>query len=267
MASSAQAGPASRPVRWWQYPYTVWAMACFLLLVLPLGSLGYAFLSLSPARGRERRMFYANNALAALWGILCGVRYRVLNGHFQHTVDAFVLTPTHTATPDMLVVSHALRRGTRFLVKRELRRVPLLGFMFARMGVFVDRKDAASRKQARASMRALAREGVSVCIFPEGTRNTSGAPLGPFYDGAFATAIDARIPILPLVLYGGPEMMPNGQWWMRPGTLTARFLAPEPTEGLRPEDVEGLKQRVRQRMLAAVLAGPQGPAPGPGAAP
>jgi 1-acyl-sn-glycerol-3-phosphate acyltransferase len=146
------------------------------------------------------------------------------------------------------------------LVKTELRRVPLLGFMFGRMGVFVDRKDPESRMAARIRLRALAREGISLCVFPEGTRNTSGEPLGRFYDGAFATAIDAGIPVLPLVLYGGPALMPNGQYWMRPGRLWARFLPPEPTAGLGPEDVEALKARVRQRMLAAVLEGPEGKA-------
>lgn len=277
-------------LQWWQVPYTFWAIGCFMLLVLPLGSLGYALFSLSPARGRERRMFYTNNFLAVLWGGLTGIRYRVVDGHWQHSVDAFVLAPTHTATPDMMVVSYALRRGTRFLVKAELRKVPMLGFMFARMGVFVDRKNAESRKSARTRLRALAREGVSVCIFPEGTRNTTDAPLAPFYDGAFATAIDAGIPVLPMVLFGGPEVMPNGQWWMRPGTLVARFLPPvsgqtlsqmdsgteepqlplppsieppsvEPPADATADAVQGLKQLVRQRMLAAIAAGPEGQGP------
>jgi 1-acyl-sn-glycerol-3-phosphate acyltransferase len=249
---------------WWQVPYSLWAYAWFLGMVLPLGALGYALLSLSPARGRERRMLAVNNVLAGAWGLLCGIRYRVVDGDLQHRTRAFILVPTHTGTLDMMIASWAIRRGLRFLAKAELRRVPLLGFMFSRIAVFVRRDDADSRASARSALARLAERGVSLCIFPEGTRNRSAEPLGPFFDGAFATAIRSGLPLLPLVLYGGPRLMPPGQPWLRPGTLTARFLAPEPVEGLTEADTAALRDRVRARMLRAVLEGPGGGTPSPG---
>ena len=100
---------ASRTLRWWQIPYSIWAIACFFGLVLPIGCLGYGLFSLTPSKGRERRMFYTNNFLAVFWGTLCGVRYRVIDGHFQHQERAFVLAPQHTAHLRSLSPSHLSR--------------------------------------------------------------------------------------------------------------------------------------------------------------
>jgi len=234
--------------------YSLWAYTVFFAVLLS-GAGGYALVSLlTSQKGRERRLLYVNNAVAMVWGALCGVRFSMEQQEPLSPKTAYLFTPNHGSTLDMLIGSYAFRYGMRFLVKKELKRIPFLGFMFSRIAVFVDRSDAQSRKQSREILKNLAGQGVSFCVFPEGTRNRGSEPLGRFYDGAFDAALSAGIPVVPLVFIGSRTLMPMGSFWLRPGPMKAVYLKPIPTTGLRPEDLPALRERVYRVMHNAIVA-------------
>jgi 1-acyl-sn-glycerol-3-phosphate acyltransferase len=234
--------------------YSLWAYAVFFAVLLA-GAGGYALVSLlTSQKGRERRLLWVNNGVAVLWGALCGVRFSMEQQAPLSRQQAYLFTPNHGSTLDMLIGSYAFRYGMRFLVKKELKRIPFLGFMFSRIAVFVDRSDAQSRKESRETLKLLAGRGVSFCVFPEGTRNRGSEPLGRFYDGAFDAALSAGIPVVPLVFIGSRTLMPMGSFLMRPGPMKAVYLKPIPTAGLRTEDLPALREQVYRVMHNAIVA-------------
>lgn len=85
---------------------------------------------------------------------------------------------------------------------------------------------------------------VSVMVFPEGTRAVDGE-LGKFKDGAFRLAIEAQVPILPLAVHGTKEALRKHDWRFGRANATVQVMEPVSTEGLTLEDVDSLKERVR----------------------
>jgi 1-acyl-sn-glycerol-3-phosphate acyltransferase len=104
--------------------------------------------------------------------------------------------------------------------------------------------------EAIARCRAALANRVSVMIFPEGTRSPT-ADLLPFKDGAFRLAIDAGVPILPLVVHGTRTALRKHDWRLGRSTAVVRVLPPVETSGLTVDDVPALKQRIRQMILDA----------------
>lgn len=233
--------------------YSVWAYF-WAIWVFFFGALGYAIVNLLVRKRPERSMLRVNNVLVTLWGLVTGIRYKLILPKGFDWKRPAVYVVNHTSTLDMFIASYSFRMGLRFLVKKELRKVPMLGFMFSQIAVFVDRKSPDGRKEALAEMKSLAAQGVSLCVFPEGTRNRTGELLGKFYDGAFTMAIHAGVPVVPLVLTGGPQIMPMKSWMLKPGILHAEYLDATSTAGLTMDDVASLKDSVRNQMLSHLKA-------------
>jgi 1-acyl-sn-glycerol-3-phosphate acyltransferase len=93
--------------------------------------------------------------------------------------------------------------------------------------------------------------GVSVMIFPEGTRSKNGE-LQPFKDGAFQLAIDAGAPLLPLAVSGTRDCMQKGSFLLHEARAVVRVLEPIDTQGCGPGDVERVKQLARERIKSAL---------------
>ncbi len=92
----------------------------------------------------------------------------------------------------------------------------------------------------------------SVMFFPEGTRSLDGR-VGRFNDGAFHLAIKAGVPVLPLAIEGSGNCLPKKTWrFGQVSDINLRVLPPVDTRGLTTEDVEKLRDRVRQTIIAAV---------------
>jgi 1-acyl-sn-glycerol-3-phosphate acyltransferase len=91
---------------------------------------------------------------------------------------------------------------------------------------------------------------VSVMIFPEGTRSR-GNGLLPFKDGAFRVAIEAGVPILPLVVAGTRRAMAKGSFRFQRAHARVKVLDPIETKGLSLDDVGALRDRVRTLIAEA----------------
>ena len=235
-----------------RFIYSVWAYLVFVLLLLPASVL-YTLIPLLKPKGYERAVLYVNNGFAISWGLLTFNRFKVRIPDAVKEMPAGVLVLNHTSTLDMLAASYSLRKALRILAKKELRRVPLLGYMFSKMCVFVDRSSPESRKQSKEVLASVLAEGTSLCIFVEGTRNRTGKPLGKFYEGGFKLAIQHQVPVVPVVLLHARALMPVDQHLLRPGLLEAVYLDPVPTIGMTEEDSGRLKDDVWQLMHDCIL--------------
>jgi 1-acyl-sn-glycerol-3-phosphate acyltransferase len=191
-----------------------------------------------------RKVAVVTSTLNPLW------RFRVTGTFPANPRHPYVVVSNHESFVDILLISH-LPWEMKWLSKVEILRIPVLGWdMWLAGDVPVERGTTRSAAKAMRRCREILAKRVPVIIFPEGTRSTTGEML-PFKDGAFRLAIDAGVPILPLVVRGTRTALPKHGW--RFGRADAEVLVLEPiaTEGLGPRDVESLKQRVREVIVRA----------------
>ena len=120
--------------------------------------------------------------------------------------------------------------------------------------VFIERK---SREQAFAAFDAAAAQmrtlKQSVFIFPEGTRSYFDKPdLLSFKKGAFHMAIQAQVPIVPIVVANYSNVLNTKKKIFRPGTIPIKVLQPIETKGLSKDDMQGVLEETRRKMLEAL---------------
>ncbi|MBU6470833.1 MAG: 1-acyl-sn-glycerol-3-phosphate acyltransferase, partial [Gammaproteobacteria bacterium] len=97
----------------------------------------------------------------------------------------------------------------------------------------------------------FARQGVSLCVFPEGTFRVEPG-LRAFHLGTFLAATRAGIPVVPVVIRGAREILPGESLWPRPGWVEIEVLAPIVPAGKRGDDARALRDQVRATILAHV---------------
>jgi len=161
-----------------------------------------------------------------------------------------VVVANHESEADIFLAVR-LPFDLKYLAKESLFRVPFFGWgMWAEGDVPVDRASMKSGALAIRRCKATLATGVSVLVFPEGTRSRSGE-LGRFREGAFRLAIEAGVPVQPYVVAGTREALPPDQWRLGKSRCVARLLPPVPVDGLAPADAHALAARVRETTAQA----------------
>jgi 1-acyl-sn-glycerol-3-phosphate acyltransferase len=190
-----------------------------------------------------RRAAVACVALNPLW------RFRTSGVRIGDPRRPYVAVSNHESVADIFLISH-LPWEMKWLSKEAIFRIPMMGWMMRMAGdVPVRRNDRSSRAAALDECRDRLSKRVSVMIFPEGTRSRTDHLL-PFKDGAFRLAIEAGVPVLPLVVAGTRHAMKAGSGIFRPARAEVRALDPVPTDGLTPADAPALRERVRALISA-----------------
>nr|XP_061800907.1 uncharacterized protein LOC133592343 [Nerophis lumbriciformis] len=197
-----------------------------------------------PALATARKFW----APGLLWGGLIRLEVRGLDKVDFSQPAFFVMN--HRSQVDIVVAFHALPVNLRFIVKSELRRVPVLGRYIAAMGmIFVDRGHRLRALDSVAVATRLLRRGHSLFAFPEGRRSRDGRIL-PFKTGVLLPAIAAGVPVVPMALEGADRVLPPDGFAPRPGTLRVAIGEPLATTDLEARDRREFAKRVRQQVVA-----------------
>lgn len=190
--------------------------------------------------------------IARLWARLllaiAGVQVRVSGAAPIPRRGPFVFAGNHRSLIDTPVVLAHVPVRILFLVNAKYVRIPFLGTHLRRTGHFSVEPDdvRASMKAMTEAARAIEQRGVSILLFPEGSR--SPGPMAEFKDGAAYIAIKAGVPVIPFALRGTREVLPIGSIEVRGGTVDLVFGEPIPTAGYRLKDRARLTQVIFDRV-------------------
>lgn len=160
-----------------------------------------------------------------------------------------VFVMNHESMIDIPVAQATLPVNLRFIIKRELLSVPFLGWYCRAVGMIpVDRGDTAAAVQSLKSAGERIRSGASIIAFPEGTRSRDGR-IHPFKKGAFVTAIEAGVPVVPMAIAGAREALPSDGFKVRGGLIRVVVGDPIPTAGMGRDDRERLVALAQARVV------------------
>ena len=170
------------------------------------------------------------NVTGAVWGdlaaSLAGIDLRVEGEEYLWSHRPAVFIFNHQSGLDMILMLKLLRRDFTGVAKQELHHNPIFGPLFTAAGVaFVDRSDTVKAIEALGPALEALRHGRSLIMAPEGTRSTT-PKLGPFKKGAFRLAMEAGVPIVPVVFRNVLDALPKGGWVVRPAVIEAVVLPP-----------------------------------------
>ncbi|HMU69758.1 MAG TPA: lysophospholipid acyltransferase family protein [Chitinophagales bacterium] len=185
--------------------------------------------------------------------IFCGIIYRFHDRNKYERNKAYVLIANHRSNLDAPVAAISGKGRVRYLAKKELLKVPVMGQIFAVMSVYVDRSSPQDRRKSVERLKECVKSGDSIFLFPEGTRNKTDQPMIDFKDGAFTIAVQTQTPILPMLYINTDTLMPNSKPLMRPGIIDVYYLPPIEVAGLTDADIPALKQRTRDMLMLRYL--------------
>lgn len=164
---------------------------------------------------------------------------------------AYILVSNHLSVVDIPICMSTAPVPFSFLAKKEVDKVPIVGYLARNMHVYVDRKSKESRRQTLERMKAHIDTGHSIHVYAEGTRNKTNELLQDFYDGAFKLAIETQQPIVAMTICNSDKIStPKKPFLGSPAWVHCIWDAPISTKGMTIEnDLDHLKSIVRERIL------------------
>jgi len=181
---------------------------------------------------------------ANVWLRATGARVVVQGLDQVDGATGYVVVSNHQSNLDPMAHLSALPLSLRFLAKRELFRIPVLGWLMRVVGmVAVDRRCVDLQQINEAAARCLA-SSHSLLVFPEGTTST-GHTVDMFKDGAFAIAVINQAPILPVTIHGSCRVWAPGRAAIHAGVVHIVVGRPLATTDLTHRDVARLRNQVR----------------------
>jgi 1-acyl-sn-glycerol-3-phosphate acyltransferase len=159
--------------------------------------------------------------------------------------QSYVIVSNHQSHYDVFVLYGWLGIDFKWVMKKELRKLPVFGFACEKMGhIYIDRSN---RETAVASLEEAKKSvvnGTSVLFFPEGTRSKTGE-IGEFKKGAFVMALDLGLPVLPITILGTGKILPAKTMDLFPGRANMVIHEPVDVLGCDTENVQELISVVR----------------------
>jgi len=213
----------------------------------------FAFLALVPF-DRDRKHIQHIHTLISFWArlvlIVCPVMAVQLNG-IQHLRGRgpYVLVANHQSLSDILALLH-LAHPFKFMGKKELFWIPFFGWALSLAGhIPLVRGDRESGHRALERASEYVGRGVSVLLFPEGTRSRDGN-IHDFKVGAFKIAVERRVPVVPIVIDGTRDVIQKGSLVIGPRRkVMVQIEAPVMPKRNNHAGIEEMSREVRSKMI------------------
>ncbi len=172
---------------------------------------------------------------------------------WSHRPAVFIFN--HQSSADIFIVSKLIRQNATGIAKIELKSMPIIGQLMTAAGViFIDRSDREKAIEAMAPAVDALKNGTSIIIFPEGTRSKDYS-LGTFKKGAFHLAMQAKAPIVPVVIRNAHDAMPRGTNVFRPSAIDVVVYPPVSTKKWTKDNMDKHIQNLRKIYLTELGQG------------
>lgn len=205
--------------------FALYAILVFIVLLIPAY---FLFLSIHIFSKGKNRNVYIHAAFTAWMDIympmiFCPVSKKGLH-HFKKDTT-YIVVLNHNSLMDIPVSSPGIPGPNRTLGKSSFAKAPLFGFIYKLGSILVDRKNPRSGAESFIAMKNALKDGLHICLYPEGTRNKSNEPLLPFKEGAFKLAIKTKTPIMVGAINGTKEILPatGPAFWFWPKRIEIVF--------------------------------------------
>ena len=191
---------------------------------------------------------------ARIFNLATGIKLKVEGTENVEAGRVYVFVSNHASDADIASHVIACRNPIRFLAKKELFRVPFLGFYMKRLGfIKVDRQaGAAGLGSVNEQVANAVAMGRSLMIYPEGTRSRDGS-VHLFKKGAFRIAIDAGLDVIPMSVSGTYQVWPPGSKIVRGGQVKVTIGKPISVAGMTTDDIERLRDEAYQVVSSALV--------------
>jgi len=230
------------------YPFyvPVWAF----IMSITTAFFGTLVVIISFIPGLDPKMNFSYHYVARFWAwlnlALTGTRVKIKGMEKINKRKSYVVMSNHQSHFDVLTLIGHIPLQLRWVMKIELRSIPVFGIGCERLGmIYVDRSDSEKAHESLERAKSKISDGSSVIFFPEGTRSPDGR-LIEFKKGGFYMAIETQTPILPITINGSRFALPKGKpYLMRAGKIEVIIHDPIDVKGLTLEDRDLLLTKVR----------------------
>jgi putative phosphoserine phosphatase/1-acylglycerol-3-phosphate O-acyltransferase len=218
--------------------------------MIPAAAAGRFVGLLTGSRRAGTNLAISSWAEVATLAIGLDIRVEGRENLWSHRPAVFVFN--HQSQADALIMAKLLGEDFTGVAKIEVKRHPIAGPMFTSMDVvFIERSDREKAIKALEPAVEALKNGVSLVIAPEGTRSET-EKLGPFKKGAFHIAMQAGVPIVPVVIHNAIESQPKGEVLFRPANVQVEVLPPVDTGHWKAESLDRRVAEVRSMFLRAL---------------
>ena len=235
--------------------YHWWRTVFFLIPAIGLYTIVLGTLSIASSLF-DRRGYFAHRCARA-WSRLIllttGVTVDVRGLECLTPGATYIFVSNHQSIYDIPIIFWHLPWQIRIIAKASLGKFPFLGWHLSRTGhLLVDRRNPDPMGILR-RWKALVSQGLSLIVFPEGTRSPDGR-VGRFKGGSFLLAIQAGLPLVPVSVAGSRHVMLKGRLMTCPGHVRLTVHAPVATEGIEPTvaNAKALAERIRDVVVQDV---------------
>ncbi|KAK3340534.1 acyltransferase-domain-containing protein [Neurospora tetraspora] len=234
------------------------SLASYLSLLLCAGFGVFTSIAFSLLGHGQSAQWAVGRSFKYVMALTTGVRFKIEDPkNILGKTRPAVFIGNHQTELDVLMLGCMFPKYCSVTAKSSLRKTPFLGWFMSLSGsIFIDR---ASKTDARAAMAGAAnqiqKKQQSVYMFPEGTRSYSKEPeLLPFKKGAFHLAVQAQVPIVPVVVANYSHILNVKDLVFNAGVVPIKVLDPIDTTGLTTADVDELCKNTRDLMLKELIA-------------
>lgn len=227
--------------------WAVWGLISFVFTFLII--IGPSMLSHLYKDEKEGQDFFikVSKIWISVWLRLIACPLTVRGKEYFKKNKNYIVVYNHNAFLDVPLSAPFVPGGNKTIAKDSFLKIPIFAWFYKQGGIMVNRKDPNSRVKSFEAMKVILQKGMHVCLYPEGTRNRTDAPIKAFFDGAFKLAIDSKKEIIPCVILGTKKAMPiNKTMYLLPTKLTMIFLPPVSSANI---EVKELNKKVHDMML------------------
>lgn len=190
---------------------------------------------------------FVNWGLKCVW-FLSGIKLEVNGEENIPNEQASLFIGNHTSYFDIIVTYPLMKRPTGFISKKEIKKIPCLSWwMYFVNCIFLDRNDPRQGLQSVLKAADMIKNGISIFLFPEGTRSKDGR-LGEFKDGGFKIATKAKCPIVPVGIQGTADLFENHVPFIKSSKVIVTFGEPIYTDKMERTEAKKLPETVKKQV-------------------